>query len=166
MAGLETILEIIQVLALALIAAGTIVIGALVAPLVFKQLSKIEAGVVVTEIFERFSQWIEIAALALFTSKLVDLVFVRKFNFKSSSLVLDENSINQTELASNFDSAYLISLLIVVAIFAISLYISLELMPKLLQAYEDNEKEFKVLHDRSEKLMKINALLAIIALLV
>jgi uncharacterized membrane protein len=159
MAGLEAILEIIQVLALALIAAGTIVLGALVAPLIFRQLSKIEAGIAVTEIFEKFSQWMEIAALALFTSKLIELVFIRKFNF-----VKDFFFVNQTKIASNFDAAYLFSVILVIAIFAISLYISLELMPKMISAFEDNEKEFKSLHKTSEKLMKINSVLAIIAL--
>lgn len=159
MAGLEAILEIIQVLALALIAAGTIVLGALVAPLLFRQLSKIEAGMAMTEIFEKFSQWMEIAALALFTSKLIELVFIRKFNF-----VKDFFFVNQTKIASNFDAAYLFSVILVIAIFAISLYISLELMPKMISAFEDNEKEFKTLHKTSEKLMKINSVLAIIAL--
>jgi hypothetical protein len=161
MAGLEAILEIIQVLALALIAAGTIVLGALVAPLIFRQLSKIEAGIAVTEIFEKFSQWMEIAALALFTSKLIELVFIRKFNF-----VKDFFFVNQTKIASNFDAAYLFSVILVIAIFAISLYISLELMPKMISAFEDNEKEFKSLHKTSEKLMKINSVLAIIALII
>lgn len=160
MAGLEAILEIVQILTLALIAVGTIVLGALVAPMIFKQLSRIEAGVTMTEIFEKFSQWTEVAALALFTSKLIELVFIRKFNF-----VKDFFFVNQTKIASNFDAEYLFSLILVVAIFAISLYISLELMPKMVNAFEDNEKEFKELHGKSEKLMKLNAVLAIIALI-
>ena len=161
MAGFSAILEIIQVLALALISAGTIVLGALVAPILFKQLSKIEAGITMTAIFERFSQWLEVSALALFVSKLIEVFFVRGFNFKK-----DFFFINQTQISSNFDAVYLLSILLIVAIFAVSLYISLEIMPKMINAYEDNEKEFQTLHKKSEKLMKINALLAIFALIV
>lgn len=160
MAGLEAILEIIQVLTLALIAAGTVVLGALVAPILFKQLSKIEAGIAMTEIFDKFSQWLEVSALALFIAKLAEMIFIRNFNFAK-----DFFFINQTKLTSNFDGAYLFSIILVLAIFIISLYLSLELMPKILNAFEDNEKEFKELHKRSEKLMKINSVLAIIALI-
>ena len=166
MAGFEAILELIQILALALIAAGTVVLGALVAPLLFKQLSKIEAGVAMTEIFERFSQWVEISALALFTAKLIEVVFVRKMNFSKGIFFVDQGPINQTELASSFDGGYFLGMLLVIAIFAVSLYISLELMPKMIHAYEDNDKEFQTLHKKSEKLMKINSVLAILALVI
>jgi hypothetical protein len=161
MVGLEAILEIIQILALALISVGTIILGALVAPLLFKQLSKIEAGIAVTAIFEKFSQWLEISALALFTAKLIDLVFIRKFNF-----IKELFFINQTQISRSFDTTYLFSFLLVIAIFAVSLYISLELMPKMVNAFEDNDAEFKRLHKRSEKLMKLNSLLALIALII
>jgi hypothetical protein len=161
MVGLEAILEIIQILALALISVGTIILGALVAPLLFKQLSKIEAGIAVTAIFEKFSQWLEISALALFTAKLIDLVFIRKFNF-----IKELFFINQTQISQSFDTVYLVSLLLTLAIFIISLYISLELMPKMVNAFEDNEAEFKRLHKLSEKLMKLNSLLALIALII
>lgn len=161
MVGLEAILEIIQILTLALISVGTIILGALVAPLLFKQLSKIEAGIAVTAIFEKFSQWLEISALALFTAKLIDLVFIRKFNF-----IKELFFINQTQISRSFDTAYLFSFLLVIAIFAVSLYISLELMPKMVNAFEDNDAEFKRLHKRSEKLMKLNSLLALIALII
>ena len=161
MVGLEAILEIIQILALALISVGTIILGALVAPLLFKQLSKIEAGIAVTAIFEKFSQWLEISALALFTAKLIDLVFIRKFNF-----IKELFFINQTQISRSFDTAYLFSFLLVIAIFAVSLYISLELMPKMVNAFEDNDAEFKRLHKRSEKLMKFNSVLALIALII
>lgn len=159
MEAIAAILEIIQVLTLALISAGTIVLGALVAPLLFKQLSKLEAGIAMTAIFERFSQWLEISALALFTAKLVELVFVRKFNFNKEVIF-----VNQTQLATSFDVQYLFSVLLVLAIFIVSLYISLEIMPKMMNAYDDNEKEFKELHTKSEKMMKLNALLAVLAL--
>lgn len=165
MVGLAALLEIIQVLSLALIAAGTIVLGALVAPLLFKQLSKIEAGIAVTAMFERFSQWLEISALALFTAKLVDLFFIRKLNFAKDTFFVNQNSVDQTEITSSFDMNYLFGLLLVAGIFAISLYISLELMPKMVHAYEDNEKDFQVLHGKSEKLMKLNSVLAILALI-
>lgn len=161
MVGFEAILEIIQILALALISVGTIILGALVAPLLFKQLSKIEAGIAVTAIFEKFSQWLEISALALFTAKLIDLVFIRKFNFTKELLF-----INQTEISRSFDTAYLISFLLITAIFVVSIYISLELMPKMVNAFEDNDAEFKRLHKRSEKLMKFNSVLALIALII
>jgi hypothetical protein len=160
MAGLEAILEITQILALALIGAGTVVLGALVAPILFRQLSKIEAGIAMTEIFEKFSQWLEISALALFTSKLIEMIFIRKFNFTK-----DFFFVNQTQISSNFDAKYFISILLITAIFALSLYLSLELMPKLMNAFEDNEKEFNELHKKSEKLMKLNSILAILALI-
>jgi TRAP-type uncharacterized transport system substrate-binding protein len=59
-----------------------------------------------------------------------------------------------------------VSLLLTLAIFIISLYISLELMPKMVNAFEDNDAEFKRLHKLSEKLMKLNSLLALIALII
>ena len=88
------------------------------------------------------------------------MIFIRKFNFTK-----DFFFVNQTQISSNFDAKYFISILLITAIFALSLYLSLELMPKLMNAFEDNEKEFNELHKKSEKLMKLNSILAILALI-
>ncbi len=163
--SLEFLLNALQILSLALIAGGTIVIGALVAPTSFKHLSKIEAGSLVTDIFDRFSQWTEVAALVLFISKITELALIRKFSFDSSSLYLQLEAVQKAPLVNSLDTAYLVQFLLVLVIFALSLYISLELMPKIMNAYENDDKEFKILHSRSEKLFKINFVLAALALI-
>jgi uncharacterized membrane protein len=161
MAGFEAILEFIQVLSLAVIIVGTIILGALVAPTLFKQLSKIEAGMAMTELFERFSQWLEISALSLFLARAIDFVFVRNMSFATDSIYY-----KQTFLKANFDTSYLLSLILIISILIISLYISLDLTPKLMNAYQDDDKEFETLHKKSEKLYRINALIALLALII
>lgn len=154
------ILEIIQNLSLALIAGGTICLGALVAPTLFNELSRIEAGLSMKSIFDKFAQWTEVAALALFISKLCELIFIRGFNFNKEMIFM-----NQTKITSNFDYGFFFDLVLVLAIFVVSLYLSLELMPKMMNAYEDDEKLFQELHKKSEKVFKVNFLLAVLALI-
>ena len=162
---LANLIKMVQVLALALIAGGTLVLGALVAPALFKNLSRIEAGNMMNNIFEKFTQWLETSSLILFVTKFIEFMSVRHFSLSKESIFLNVSEVQQTTLFENFDTPYFFELVFISGIFAISVYLSFELMPKMANAYDNDEKEFQKLHRRSEDLYKFNFLLAVLALI-
>lgn len=145
---MEKILNCTQLAALLVIAGGTLTIGALVAPTVFRELSRQEASMTMIEIFGKFDRWVFVSAILLFVSKISHLVLIRKFNFLNSS--------------GSLDLAFLMSLIGTILVLAISVYHSQVLSPALNAAYESNNPIFEVLHKRSEMLFKANFLIGLL----
>lgn len=145
---MEKILNCTQLAALLVIVGGTLTIGALVAPTVFRELSRQEAGITMIEIFGKFDRWVFVSAILLFISKISHVIFVRKFNFLNSS--------------GSLDWVLVLSLVGTIIVFLISVYHSQMLSPELNQAYENNSPIFETLHKRSEMLFKANFLIGLL----
>lgn len=156
------ITNILQVIGLFPIVGGTVVLGALVAPIAFGNLAKKDAAKLVTLSFCQFNDWLKIAAAMLLGGKLIDLIFISKFSFTTKTIV--ENK----EVAS-LDMWALVSLVLVAAIAGISYHIAFNLSPQIIGAYrksvEKQSRKFNQLHKESENLHRINFLCALILLL-
>ena len=127
-----------EILSLLLISGGTLVLGALVAPNLFANLSRQEAGATMMEIFVRFEQWLKIAAGLVLVAEIFEAVI---FGFSSLAFVLG------------------------LAIAANSFYIIQKLSPHLEQAYNEHSAEFEALHKQSELHHKANFILSALLLL-
>lgn len=158
----ETIISSLQLTGLFPIVGGTVVIGALIAPLTFKSLNKKEASKLMVQMFKKFDDWIKVAATILLASKLIEVIFIDKFSF-SKTLVVDGNQV------SKLDTGSLLTLILVLAIAAISYHIVFKLTPQIDSTYKANKdsqgKKFQDLHKQSEMLHKVNFLLGFILLL-
>jgi uncharacterized membrane protein len=155
---MESFLSFIQSLSLVFIAGSTITLGALMAPTVFANLSREEAGALMIEVFKKFDSWLKISASALLISKLLELTLVHGFSFHISSQVSEE------EIISVLNSSLVISFVLVIIISVISFYQCFKLSPELNKAYENDSVEFSQLHKRSELIHKLNFILGIILL--
>ncbi len=151
---LQEIVNLVQLLGLTVIIGGTITIGALTAPVVFRSFSRMEAGSLMIELFAKFDKWLQASALLILLAKLVDVVYIHKFNFFTEIG-------SGEELAKVLNTNMLISSLLVIAITALSFYIVLKVSPAVLESYEADSPEFNTLHKRSELLHKVNFLLGI-----
>ena len=162
MATFNQILNAIQLIGLFPIVGGTIVLGALVAPITHKILVKKDFSKLMTKMFAQFHDWLKISASVLLAGKLVQLIFVDKFNFFVKSVVDGK----QVDLL-NF--GLILTFLLVIAIAAISYHLAFKTTPQILLAYDSkSEKQstvFNKLHKESELLNRVNFLLAFLLLL-
>lgn len=152
MPDLNETLNALQLISLSIITGGTITIGALTAPLLFKNLNREEAGAVMVDMFSRFDKWIRTFAIILLGSKLVQIVMINHFDFFISSGAGEE-------LVKTFNMPLMTSLMLVLAIAAVSLFMGFKLSPQIIQSYENNSPEFHKLHGQSENLHKLNFVL-------
>lgn len=153
----QAIINLIQILALTIISGGTLVLGALVAPLLFNQLSREEASAIMIELFGNFDTWIKFSALSVLGAKLIEVVLINKFNFFISTT-------SGEEVKQVFNSALLNSSLLAIAIAAISLHIVYKLSPAILESYENDSMQFAALHKQSEILHRVNFVLGLLLL--
>jgi uncharacterized membrane protein len=151
---LQEIVNLTQLLGLIVITGGTITLGALAAPSLFKNLNREEAGSVMVEIFGKFSNWIKVSAILILLAKLIDVVCIHKFNFFVQCTVGEE-------LVKSLNTNMLVSTLLVVAIAATSLHIAFKLSPAIVESYEADSEQFPLLHKQSEMLHRVNFLLGI-----
>lgn len=150
MCSFSQILNAAQIASLVTIAGGTVTLGALVAPQLFSNASKQEAGKLMTAIFSGFDQWLKASALLLLATKALHLIVVDRFVFFT---------------ATGFQWGLLISSLLVLAIVAISLHLVYRTSVELVAAMRANKKEeFERLHRESEVLHRINFALALLLL--
>ncbi len=141
MCSFGEILNATQISSLATIAGGTVTLGALVAPQLFSNASRQEAGKLMTAIFGSFDQWLKISSLLLLASKLLHLIIVERFVFSWPMFLTS---------------------LLTVAIVAISLHLVYRTSPEMLAAMRANKKEdFERLHHQSELLHRVNFALAL-----
>jgi hypothetical protein len=136
---LSKILSTTELLGLLVIGGGTLILGALVAPILFVNLSRQEAGASMMEIFLNFEYWLKASALAVLVAEVFEIL-IFGFNFWPSILGLG--------LVGN------------------SYYIIYLLSPKLRQAYDEHSNGFELLHKKSQLLHKINFALAFMLILV
>ena len=155
--SIQEILNLIQLLALVIISGGTLVIGALVAPTLFANLCREEASTIMIVTFGKFDCWIKFSALTLAIAKFLELILVHKFNF-----MLESGTGEAITKVMNGD--LINSIVLVMAITAISLYIAFKLSPAIIQSFEDDSNEFRSLHKQSEIMHRINFLLSIFLL--
>ncbi len=132
------ILKIIELITLVVIAGGTLVIGALVAPSVFNNLNREEAGVIMMDVFNKFDAWVKSSAILLLLAKITEFALTRNINM---------------------------SLALALAVVATSLHIVFRLSPALNRSYQEDAPNFLALHKQSEILHKLNFIFAL-ALLV
>lgn len=158
MCSFNEVLNAAQVIALVPITGGTVAIGALVAPQMFKVLDRPDAAKLMIAIFGNFDKWIKTSASLLLTSKLIQLIFIDKLNFY---LLMQTGE----ELTKKLNTTLVISTLLVFAIAAVSFHIAFRLSPKILQAYNTQSDTFDKLHKENELLHKINFLFGIVLLL-
>ncbi len=151
---LQEIVNLAQLLGLIVITGGTITLGALAAPSLFRNLNREEAGSVMVEIFSKFDGWIKVSSIVILVAKLVDLVYIHKFNFFIETTVGEE-------LVKSLNANMLVSTVLVVAIAATSLHIAFKLSPAIVESYEADSAQFPVLHKQSEMLHRVNFLLGI-----
>ncbi len=147
---LEKILNCIQIAGLISISGGTLAIGAITAPTLFKELNRAEASVTMIEIFSKFDTLVLYSAILVFAAKLIELIFIRGFSFNNANAELDLGLICM--------------LLCALGILLISFYLSLILEPQILEAYETSSPIFDSLHHQSELIHKVNFLLGLIML--
>ena len=155
--SIQEILNLIQLLALVIISVGTLVIGALVAPTLFANLCREEARTIMIVTFGKFDCWIKFSALTLAIAKFLELILVHKFNF-----LLESGTGEAITKVMNGD--LINSIVLVMAITAISLYIAFKLSPAIIQSFEDDSNEFRSLHKQSEIMHRINFLMSIFLL--
>ncbi len=150
MCSFGEILNAAQIASLALIAGGTVTLGALVAPQLFGNASKQEAGKLMTSIFSGFDQWLKASAFLLLATKLLHLIIVDRFIFMT---------------VTGFQWGLAVSSILVLAIVAISLHLVYRTSPELVAAMRANKKEeFERLHRESELLHRVNFGLALLVL--
>lgn len=144
MCSFGEILNAAQITSLSAIAGGTVTLGALVAPQLFNNASKQEAGKLMTSIFDSFDQWLKMSSILLFACKLLHLIIVERFVFSWGMLITS---------------------LLTLAVIAISLHLVYRTSPEMLAAMRANKKEeFEQLHHQSELLHRINFGLALVLL--
>lgn len=149
---------ILEALALLSITGGTITIGALVAPVLFQNLDRADAGLVMLKSFEKFDSWINVSAILLTTAFFLELVFVQGFSY------IDTIGLGE-EAVSKIDWALLYKTLLVVACSGLSYYLSNILGPLVTEAYDKSkQKEFDALHDKSEQLHRFNFVIGLLLL--
>ncbi len=147
MCSFGQILNAAQIASLTVIAGGTVTLGALVAPQLFGNASKQEAGKLMTSIFNGFDQWLRGAAFLLIAVKLLHLIVVDRFIFFTPT---------------GFQWGLVLSSVLVLAVTAISLHLVYRTSPELVAAMRANKKEdFERLHRESELLHRINFGLAL-----
>ena len=156
--SLQEILNLVQIFSLVIITGGTLVIGALVAPSLFNNLSREEAGTLMVEVFGKFASWIKVSAILIALTKLVEFIYVAKFSFFITTGTGEE-------VTKLLNSALLNSTILALAIVAISLHIAMNLSPAIVEAYENDSDEFSKLHKQSEVLHRVNFVLGAIMLL-
>lgn len=146
----EKFLNCIQIAGLISISGGTLAIGAITAPTLFKELNRAEASVTMIEIFSKFDKLVLYSAILVFAAKLIELIFIKGFNFNNAS--------------GELDLGFICMLLCALGILLISLYLSLILEPQILEAYETSSPIFDSLHHQSELIHKANFLLGLLML--
>ncbi len=125
-------------------------LGALVAPQLFGNASKNEAGKLMTAIFGGFDQWLKASSILLLVTKILHLIVVDRFNFVTET---------------GFNWALALTSVLVLAIAAISLHLVFRTSPEMLAAMRQNNKEkFEELHKQSEILHRVNFGLALVLL--
>lgn len=147
---LEKILNCIQIAGLISISGGTLAIGAVTAPTLFKELNRAEASVTMIEIFSKFDKLVLYSAILVFAAKLIELIFVRGFNFNNAN--------------GELNLGLVLTSLCAIGVLIISIYLSFMLEPQILEAYESNNPLFDSLHHQSELIHKANFLLGLIML--
>lgn len=162
MCTFNEILNSIQITSLVPITGGTLVLGALIAPLTFQVLNKKDAGKFMMMMFQKFDTWIKFSSIALLVAKVLQFAFVNKFSFFYQTTIDDK-------VISRLDSGTLTSFLLVLAIVAVSLHIVFRLSARMIEIFDDNAKnqtdEFQKLHKQSEMLYKVNFLLGFLLLI-
>lgn len=162
MCTFNEILNSVQIVSLIPITGGTLVLGALIAPLTFQVLNKKDAGKFMMMMFQKFDTWIKFSSIALLASKILQFAFINKFSFFYQVAVEDK-------LVSKLDFSVLISVLLALAIAAISLHIVFRLSSRMIEIFDDNAKtqtdEFQSLHKQSEMLHKVNFMLGFLLLI-
>lgn len=156
--SLHEILNLVQISGLVIITGGTLVIGALVAPCLFNNLSREEAGAIMVELFGKFDSWIKVSAILIVVAKLTEIILINKFNFFITTG-------SGEELVRSLNGALVNSSLLALAIAAVSLHIAFRLSPAIVEAYENDSGEFSKLHKRSEILHRINFVLGTLLML-
>lgn len=136
---LSKILSIAEIFSLAAIIGGTLVLGALVTPVIFDNLSRQEASITTMELFDRFEQWLKVFAGFVFAGEIFAWII---YGFSFFPFVLG--------LAILLNSSYIIYLL----------------SPQIHSAYAKKAENFADLHKRSELLYKLNFAFALILLLI
>lgn len=131
-----------QLLALVVIIGGTLSLGALAAPCLFRTLAREEAGAVMVDIFTHFEKWIKVSSVILFFGKLLELIYLKPL----------------------IDTREIMSIVLVLAISFVSFYLVFVLSPKLNLAYQNDTDEFGKLHNKSESLHRVNFLLGLLLL--
>ena len=175
MCSFAELLEGVQVLSLVPIAGGTVTLGALVAPKIFKELGKKEASQLMIGLFTRFDEWLKISAGALLGSHLIQVLFVNKFNFhreiqravKVSKEAAEKAVEPVMETVKVLDWSLVFPTLLVLAISGICFYQVFRLSPELATLYKSTRKRalFNEKHRISEILAKAQFVLALILLL-
>lgn len=164
---MEFLANALQLIGLIPITGSTVVIGALVAPAAFKTLNKKEANKLMITMFGKYDDWLKAAAISLGLGKLIDLMLIRKFNF--SKIVEITNANGKIEQVQQTDLGALLIVLMVAAIVALSLYLSMLLSPKILKAFDKSKDkqgaEFERLHKESELFHRISFLLGFLVLM-
>jgi hypothetical protein len=155
---MNRILEVLQIIALIPITGGTLVLGALVAPILFANLDRFDAGSIMIAMFKRFDDWIKLSSYLLVGSKLAELALVYKFSFFLESQIGEE-------LIKQLNKPLLASIGLSLAIAAASLHIAYKLTPRIVKAYEQDAPDFEKLHKQSELLHMVNFLLGVLLLL-
>lgn len=161
MLSLDNFLNAAQLLALVPICGGTVTLGALAAPQIFKNLNRGEAGKLITQIFLGFDHWIKFSAALLLGAKLLQVFGVQEAQFiqKITSTAADGAEI----VTSQLDWGLTITTLLVVCIAAISFHLVFRTTPALQEASRRNKrKDFDKHHKESEILHRINFLLALV----
>lgn len=154
---MENVLSFIQLISLIVIVGGTITIGALAAPIMFKNLSREEAGMLMIELFSKFDNWIKVSAVLLLGAKLTEIIVINKMNF------MIETSAGE-ELTKSLNTTLVTNSILILIIVAISFYLSMKLSPAITSSYQNDSPEFSQLHKRSEALHKVNFILGLILL--
>lgn len=152
-----TLLEILkatQLIGLTIITGGTITLGALATPSIFRNLNREEAGLLMVEMFTKFDTWIKSASIMILVAKLIEIFYVRRFDFFLETKV-------GTEIARVFNTGMFLSTFLVLAIAAVSLHIAFKLSPQIISSYEADSPQFGALHRQSEFLHRVNFLLGL-----
>ena len=162
MSTFNLILNGLQITALMLISGGTVVIGALVAPLIFKAFTKKEASKFMVKMFEQYDDWLKISAGALLGAKLLQLIMIDKFHF------VVEKTVNN-EAVKQMNMGLALTLFLVLAIAALSFHIVFKTTPALKKNFDNNKerqsKNFNEVHKQRELLHKVNFILGFLLLL-
>ncbi len=162
MSTFNMILNGMQITALMLISGGTVVIGALIAPLLFKAFNKKDASKFIVKMFEQFDDWLKLSAGMLLGAKLLQLIMIDKFQF------VVEKTVNN-EAVKQMDMGLALTLFLVLAISALSFHIVFKTTPALKKYFDNNKdrqsKDFNEIHKQSEMLHKVNFILGFLLLL-